>query len=295
MSTSRVPPFPPGGNADFALSSRHNPSTRSRIASGARWEKRARVLAAVVRLLLALLRASGFSLGHDERSVRSQAFSARLHPHKPTLVVRASRPNEIWHIDTSVIKLIDGTKVYLQAVVDNFSRKILAWAVTERFGPSSTCQVLLAAAKHLVDAGRPLLYADSGVENVNGEVNATLLSACLERVLAQVEVGFSNSIVAAFWRSLKHQWLFLNSLDTVARVRALVEFYVTEHNTKMPHPAFCGQTPDEIFFGTGTNVPEKLAVAKSQARVARLAANRATSCEFCLGQQPSLPAQHFLQ
>jgi len=39
------------------------------------------------------------------------------------------------------------------------------------------------------------LYADSGVENVNGEVNATLFSACLDRILAQVEVGFSNSIV----------------------------------------------------------------------------------------------------
>ena len=113
--------------------------------------------------------------------------------------------------------------------------------------------------------------------------------------MAQVEVGFSNSIVEAFWRSLKQQWLFLNSLDTVARVRALVEFYVTEHNTKMPHPAFGGQTPDEIFFGTGVKVPEDLALAKTNARAARLAANRAMSCERCTGQQASLPAQHFLQ
>jgi transposase InsO family protein len=219
----------------------------------------------------------------------------RIHPPKPTVGVRASRPNEIWHIDTSVIKLIDGTKVYLQAVVDNFSRKILAWAVTERFDPSNTCQVLLAAGKHLVDAGRPLMYADSGVENVNGEVDDTLFSACLDRILAQVEVGFSNSIVEAFWRSLKHQWLFLNTLDTMAHVRALVEFYVTEHNTKMPHPSFAGQTPDEMFFGTGAKVPDEVAVAKTNARAARLTANRALPCELCLGRQRSLPAQHFPQ
>jgi hypothetical protein len=56
--------------------------------------------------------------------------------------------------------------------------------VTKRFDTSNTCQVLLAAGKHLVDAGRPLLYADSGVENVNGEVNATLFTACLDRILA---------------------------------------------------------------------------------------------------------------
>jgi hypothetical protein len=52
----------------------------------------------------------------------------RIHPPKPTVGVRASQPNQIWHVDTSVIRLIDGTKVYLQAALDNYSRKILAWA-----------------------------------------------------------------------------------------------------------------------------------------------------------------------
>ena len=213
----------------------------------------------------------------------------RVHPPKPTVGVRASRQNEIWHVDTTVIRLLDGTKVYLQAVLDNYSRKILAWTVTARFDPSNTCQVLLAAGKHLVTAGRPLLYADSGVENVNGAVDSTLLTACLDRVLAQVEVAFSNSLIEAYWRSLKHQWLFLNTLDTLARVRALVEFYINEHNTKMPHPAFGGQTPDEMFFGTGAKVPEELALAKSKAWTSRLVANRAMSCQQCLGQQAPPP------
>jgi putative transposase len=124
-------------------------------------------------------------------------------------------------------------------------------------------------------------------------VNATLQTACLERILAQVEVAFSNSMVEAFWRSLKHQWLFLNTLDTVARVRALVQFYVNEHNTKMPHPAFGGQTPDETFFGTGAKVPEELALAKTNARAGRLATNRAMSGERCLGQQATLPEGQF--
>jgi hypothetical protein len=136
------------------------------------------------------------------------------------------------------------------------------------------------------------VYADSGVENVNGAVNSILFTACLDRILAQVEIGFSNSLIEAYWRSLKHQWLFLNTLDSVARVRALVEFYVNEHNTKMPHSAFAGQTPDEMFFGTGGKVPEELALARSTARAARLAANRAMSCELCLGQQvPPTEAQ----
>ncbi len=62
-----------------------------------------------------------------------------------------------------------------------------------------------------------------------------------------------------------------------------------EHNTKMPHPAFGGQTPDETFFATGSNLPEDLALAKSNARAARLAANRAASCERCLEQEAYPP------
>jgi putative transposase len=213
----------------------------------------------------------------------------RVHPAKPTVGVRATQANETWHVDTTILKLLDGTRAYLHAVIDNYSRKILAWTVAARLDPTATCQLLLAAGRHLVFAGRPLLYADSGVENVNGAVEATLLSACLDRVLAQVEVAFSNSMIEAFWRSLKHQWLYLNSLDSLARLRTLVEFYVEQHNTRMPHAAFHGQTPDEMYFGTAANLPAELAAARSHARAARLATNRAMSCERCLSQQASLP------
>ena len=52
---------------------------------------------------------------------------ARLHPEKPTVGIRASKPNEIWHIDATVIRLVGGSKAYLHAVIDNFSRRILGW------------------------------------------------------------------------------------------------------------------------------------------------------------------------
>jgi putative transposase len=210
----------------------------------------------------------------------------RIHPPKPTVGVRAMQPNEAWHVDTTVIKLLDGTRAYLHGVIDNFSRKILAWTVAERPDPTTTCQVLLAAGKHLVTVGRPVLYADSGIENVNGAVDATLLSACLDRVLAQVEIAYSNSMIEAFWRSLKHQWLYLNSLDSIERLQALVEFYVEQHNTQMPHAAFSGQTPDEMYFGTAADLPDELAAARGRARDSRLAANRALACEACLVQHP---------
>jgi putative transposase len=131
----------------------------------------------------------------------------RIHPPKPTVGVRASQPNEIWHVDTPVINLLDGTKAYLQAVIDNYSRKILAWTVSARLDPSKTCQVLLAAGKHLVSSGRPLLFADSGVENVNGAVDSTLFSACLERCIEQQANPPEGPLSSCFpgWRSCERE------------------------------------------------------------------------------------------
>jgi hypothetical protein len=53
-------------------------------------------------------------------------------------------------------------------------------------------------------------------------------------VLAFTELKFSNSMIEAWWRSLKHQWLYLHPLDSVSTVRRLAEFYVHEHNRVLP-------------------------------------------------------------
>ena len=56
----------------------------------------------------------------------------RVHPAKPKIGLRTTRGDEMWHIDTTVIRLLGGTRVYLHAVIDNFSRRILAWRVADR-------------------------------------------------------------------------------------------------------------------------------------------------------------------
>jgi hypothetical protein len=50
----------------------------------------------------------------------------RVHPAKPRAGIRATKPDEIWHIDATVIRLLDGSHIYLHAVIDNFSRRILS-------------------------------------------------------------------------------------------------------------------------------------------------------------------------
>jgi putative transposase len=201
----------------------------------------------------------------------------RIHPAAPKIGIRASRPNEIWHIDTSLIRLLDGSRAYLQAVIDNFSRRVLAWKVTGIFDPHGTVGILLTAA-HGVGSDQPLLLADGGVENFNRAVDEFINSGQLRRVLARTEITFSNSMIESWWRVLKHQWLFLNGLDSVRTVEKLVAFYVQEHNSRLPHSAFRGQTPDEMYFGTGNQVPAELEAARQQARQARAEFNRHQTC-----------------
>jgi transposase InsO family protein len=196
--------------------------------------------------------------------------------------LRTTRPDEMWHIDTTVIRLLDGTRAYLHAVIDNFSRRILAWRVAETFAPMNSVAVLLDATRGAVGSTTPpVVLADAGVENVNAAVDALIETGVLRRLLAFTELKFSNSMIEAWWRSLKHQWLFLHPLDSVTTIRRLVGFYVQEHNAVLPHSAFRGQTPDEMYFGTGEAVPGELTSRAAAARRARLEANRSASCTTC--------------
>jgi transposase InsO family protein len=206
----------------------------------------------------------------------------RVHPAAPREGLRATRANEIWSIDTTLVRLLDGSRAYIQAIIDSFSRRILAWRVSERFDPGATAALLVEAGRHLdADADAPMLLVDAGVENLNGAVDELVDAGRLRRVLARVDVTFSNSMIEAFWRSLKHGWLFLNRLDTVVAVQRLVAFYVAEHNGAIPHSALGGQTPDEMYFGTGAHVPAQLAAARVAARRRRLERNRAARCSVC--------------
>ena len=205
----------------------------------------------------------------------------RVHPAKPKVGIRAARANEIWHVDTSLVRLLDGSRVYLRAVIDNFSRRILAWNVFSTFQPELTAKLLRDAVRNMNSPGVPTVMTDGGSENFNSAVDELVRTGVLKRLLAQTDIQFSNSMIESWWRVLKHQWLYLNTLDTLATVQKLVGFYVHQHNTHLPHAAFQGQTPDEMYFGTGSQVPMQLAAAKVAARQARLDANRAVRCQSC--------------
>ncbi len=120
-----------------------------------------------------------------------------------------------------------------------------------------------------------------GVENVNADVGEAFKDTGIGRILAQIEVAYSNSMVEALWRQVKQCWLFLHSLDTVAIVEKLVAFYVEQHNVVIPLHVLKGRTPDEVFKGEAVDLPERLREAHRVAIRDRIEANRRLSCDSC--------------
>jgi putative transposase len=121
--------------------------------------------------------------------------------------------------------------------------------VADTFAAVNSVAVLLEDSRGATpSASAPVVLADAGVENVNAQVDELIATGVLRRLLALTELTFSNSLIEAWWRSLKHQWPFLHPLESVATIRRLVTFDVDEHNRVLPHSAFRGQTPDEMYF-----------------------------------------------
>src|SRR2546429_7554640 len=108
----------------------------------------------------------------------------------------------MWHTDTTVIRLLDGTRAYMHAVIDNFSRRILAWRVAETFAPVNSVAVLLDAGRAATPSvTAPVVLAGGGVENVNAQVVELIITGDLRRALAFTELQVSDSMIKAWVRS----------------------------------------------------------------------------------------------
>jgi transposase InsO family protein len=207
----------------------------------------------------------------------------RVYPPKPKIGIRALEPNQIWHVDVSVFRIMNGAKIYIQAIIDNASRYVLAWQVTQNRGGANTKALienaLEVANRVSAKVTVPNLFADDGTENQNKDVDSLVESGQIIRTIAQIDVEFSNSMIEALFRSLKHRWLLILSLTTFEAVCRAVDEYLTDHNNRIPHYALGGAVPLEVFSGTWTQ-KSKLLLAESSATATlqRIEFNRCQRC-----------------
>ena len=210
----------------------------------------------------------------------------RIYPQKPKVGIRASKPGQIWHLDQSIIKLEDGERCFIQAVIDNFSRYVLAWHVSREYGGLRTRDLLMVALKKSVELGVnivPNVFVDGGSENINEEVDKLIEAGLMFRTIAQVDVDFSNSMIEVLFDRMKNRHLYRVPLNSVNKLENETSFYVNESNDNMPHVVLKGATPFEVFtenWGEGDLAEMKKISA--DAKIARRLVNQSLGCGVCL-------------
>jgi putative transposase len=164
------------------------------------------------------------------------------------------RPNQIWCADVTYIPMRRGF-LYLVAIMDWFSRKVLAWRLSSTMD-AEFCVTALEEA--IARFGRPEIFnTDQGSQFTSLAFTNTLKDADIRISMDGRGRWMDNVFIERLWRSLKYECVYLSAFETGSQARTGIARWVGYYNAERPHSAFAGRTPDEVY-ATQAN-QEKLA------------------------------------
>jgi putative transposase len=159
--------------------------------------------------------------------------------------VKVERANQVWAMDITYIPMARGF-VYLAAVVDWFSRRVLSHRVSITMEADFCVEALEEAlARH----GRPEIF--------NTDQGSQFTSAAFTGVLMKNGVSISmdgkgswrdNVFVERLWRSVKYEEVYLRAYESVGDARASIGRYLDFYNRRRPHSSLDRRTPEEAYF-----------------------------------------------
>ena len=142
--------------------------------------------------------------------------------------------------------------VYLAAVVNWFSRRVLSWRV------SITMEVefcLEAVEEALARHGRPEIFnTDQGSQFTSADFTGLLLDNAIAISMDGKGAWRDNVFVERLWRSVKYEEVYLRAYDSVGEARASIGRYLDFYNRKRPHSSLDARTPDRAYFDHLTQV-----------------------------------------
>ena len=212
------------------------------------------------RMLRALLHGEGIAIGRERvaammRRMGLEALYRRPNTSKPAdehkiypYLLRGlavERPNQVWAMDITYIPMARGF-VYLAAVVDWFSRRVLAWRL------SITLEVefcLDAVEDALARYGRPEIFnTDQGSQFTSAAFTGLLLDNMIAISMDGRGSWRDNVFVERLWRSVKYEEVYLRAYDSVGDARASLGRYLDFYNRTRPHSSLAARTPDRAYF-----------------------------------------------
>jgi len=167
------------------------------------------------------------------------------HPVYPYLPLSIDRSNQVWAMDITYIPMAKEC-LYLAAVMDWFSRKVLAWRL------SITMDVhfcLEAVEEALARFGRPEIF--------NTDQGSQFTSAAFTGLLEEHDIRISmdgrgrwrdNVFIERLWKSVKYEEVYLKAYDSVSQARAGIKKYLTVYNQRRPHSSLDRMTPAQFYW-----------------------------------------------
>jgi putative transposase len=212
-----------------------------------------------IRRMTAILMAAGHRVNHKKvaRLLRLMGLEA-LYP-KPRLSIggpehriypyllnglRIERPNQVWSSDITYIRLRQGF-VYLVAVIDWFSRYVLAWEI------STTMETLfcVSALEWALRQGVPEIFnSDQGSQYTSIDFTGRLAAAGIQISMDGRGRAFDNIFVERLWRTVKYENVYLNDYESVPAVTDGLARYFTFYNEERIHQSLGYRTPRSVHF-----------------------------------------------
>src|SRR3954447_1092507 len=212
------------------------------------------------RMLRDLLRGEGVVIGRElvrtmMRRMCIEALYRRPNTSKPApghkvypYLLRGlaiERPNQVWAMDITYIPMAHGF-VYLAAVVDWSTRRVLAWRL------SITMEVdfcLEAVEEALAKYAKPEIFnTDQGSQFTSAEFTGLLLDNKIATSMDGRGSWRDTVFVERLWRSVKYEEVYLRAYDSVGDARASLGRYLGFYNAIRPHSGLDARTPDNAYF-----------------------------------------------
>ena len=211
------------------------------------------------RMLRGLLASQGIKVGRRHvttlmRIMGIEAVYRRPNTSKPTpghriypYLLRGltiDRPNHVWATDITYIPMARGF-VYLAAVMDWFTRRILAWQLSNTL-EATFC--IDAVEQAIAQYGCPEIFnTDQGSQFTSAEFTKVLTGNGISISMDGKGAWRDNVFVERFWRTVKYEEVYLRAYDGVSEARQSIG-YIAFYNTRRPHAALDGRTPDQAYF-----------------------------------------------
>jgi len=196
--------------------------------------------------------------------------------------LKTSKPNEVWCADVTIFKTEDHIKHYIHILMDHYSKKIIDYRI-ENSSSGKAIRSLLQVAYKKCKPLNTMFLTDGGSENVNRNV-ASLLKSYNDTIIhriAQRDVIFSNSMIEAFNKVLKHQFLYPRVISNRTSLEKVMTEVIPIYNNERPQLRLGGNTPNEIFEGYPIYFGRYSNSFKTQ-KALRIVKNKQNICNVCL-------------